>query len=117
MFGAPFLADPARAALRDLWIARLDALPAGTEEVVRAVLAHGGWTDLLRGWGGPIVALSGAEDRAKSPTDLAWIAGEGLGRHVTISRAGHTPAVETPAPFARELARLIAEHDMDGMPA
>ena len=114
MFGAPFLADPVRAALRDRWIAHLDALPAGSGKVVRAVFAHGGWTDLLRGWGGPILALSGGKDRAKSPADLAWIAEEGLRRHVTISRAGHTPAVETPAPSR---ARLPAEHDIERTPA
>lgn len=111
MFADELLRDPARAEARARWLARFDALPEGMDAVVRAIFAHGGWMDLLRGWGGPILAISGAADRAKAPADLAWIAREGLGRHVVIEAAGHTPAVETPEAFADALAGFIRDRD------
>lgn len=96
---------------RDRWRGRFDTLRPGTDDVVRAIFAHRGWTGLLRGWGGPLLAISGAQDLAKSPADLAWIAAEGLGRHVVIGDAGHTPAVETPGAFADALRSFLQQHE------
>lgn len=108
MFGEPFLADPTRAETRDRWRARFDILPPGTDRVVRGIFAHRGWRKLLRVWGGPILALAGDADRAKSPADLAWIETEGLGRFHLFARAGHTPPVEDPVGYAAVLSDFLA---------
>ncbi|WP_299790433.1 alpha/beta hydrolase [uncultured Marivita sp.] len=106
---ALMFAEGFRGSARSRWQAHFDALPPATPQVVRAIFAHRGWVELIRGWGGPILAISGARDRAKSPADLAWIADERLGRHIVIPEAGHSPAVETTAAFAATLHPFLAE--------
>ncbi|MEM8822831.1 MAG: alpha/beta hydrolase, partial [Pseudomonadota bacterium] len=109
MFGKSFLSDPSAAAQSEYWRARFDDLPDGTDRVVAAIFSHRGWVDLLRDWGRPILALSGGEDTAKSPSDLEWISEESLGRFELFPRSGHTLPLEEPRAYVSALEGFFGD--------
>lgn len=108
MFGTSTLDNPSDT-VSD-WIERFAKTPPSMSVVIDAMFAHPAYDDVLAGYDGPSLLIAGAEDRAKSPADMARIASHlRQPRSVTIERSGHTPAVETPVLFAAAVNGFIAD--------
>ena len=97
MFGDSFLADPARAAERDHWRAKIAALPATIAEAAHAVVFREAVLHELAGTAVPVLAVAGAEDHAYGPPEAEAVARAASGRAVTVPGAGHSVALEAPA--------------------
>ncbi len=98
LFGQTFLRDPARAAERDAWRARiLGNDRTGALRALAGVLARPGVEKELRQIRAPTLVMVGEEDVATPPARArriqAGIAGSDL---VTIPRAGHSAPIEQP---------------------
>jgi 3-oxoadipate enol-lactonase len=106
MFGDTFLADPARAAERDLWQAKMAALPNSIADSAHAVVVRKPVLDELAGVRVPVLAVAGAEDHAYGPPEAEAVARVCGGRAVTVPRAGHSVALEAPG----EVNALLAAH-------
>ena len=106
MFGDTFLADPARAGLRDHWRAKMLALPNGIAEAAHAVVFRTAVLDELAGCRVPVLAIAGAEDHAYGPAEARNIAQASGGQSVVLPLAGHSVALEEPA----AVNLLLAQH-------
>ncbi len=106
MFGDSFLADPARAAERAQWQARIAALPNRIADAAHEVVFRTAVLDELAGCRVPLLAIAGAEDHAYGPKEAENVAQAAGGRAVTVARAGHSVALEQPA----EVNALLASH-------
>lgn len=106
MFGADSLAAPTPPVRQ--WIERFAQVPSAMGAAVTAMFAHPGYAAPLRSYGGPVLLLAGAQDRAKSVADMERIAAllPQAETHV-FEGAGHTPAVEVPAAFAARVHAFI----------
>jgi pimeloyl-ACP methyl ester carboxylesterase len=109
MFGRSFLADPARAAERAEYRARLAGNHRlGITRAVRGVIERDGVADQLHRITVPTLILVGEEDvatvPAKSEAMHARIAGSRL---VRIPRAGHTSTLENPAAINAALGGFL----------
>jgi 3-oxoadipate enol-lactonase len=109
MFGDTFLADPARAAERDLWQAKMAALPHAIADSAHAVVFRASVLDELAGVRVPVLAVAGAEDHAYGTREAEAVARACRGRAVTVPRAGHSVALEAPD----EVNALLAAHWAD----
>lgn len=108
MFGTSTLDNPSD--IVSDWIERFAKTPPSMSVVIDAMFAHPAYDDVLAGYDGPSLLIAGAEDRAKSPADMARIASHlWQPRSVTIERSGHTPAVEAPELFAAAVSDFIAD--------
>jgi 3-oxoadipate enol-lactonase len=96
MFGDTYLADPARAAERAHWQAKLQALPPAIADAAHAVVFRAPVLDELAACRVPVLAVAGAEDHAYGPPEAAAVARAAGGRAVTVPRAGHSVALEAP---------------------
>ena len=98
MFGATFLNDPARAAERASWKARLSANRRDIWRAVNGVIEREGVFDALTSITVPTLIVVGDEDVATVPAKAerihAAIRGSTL---VRIPGAGHSSSVEQPA--------------------
>jgi 3-oxoadipate enol-lactonase len=112
MFGRTFLADPARAAERAEYRARLLALDrSGTPRAVRGVIERAGVEGELRHIRTPTLVIVGAEDVATPPAKAqALAAGIAGARLVQVPAAGHTSTLEQPAAVNAALADFLARH-------
>lgn len=106
MFGDSFLADPARAAERGHWRAKMSALPNSIADAAREVVFRKPMLDELRSCPVPVLAIAGSEDHAYGPTEAGNIASASGGRAVTVARAGHSVALEEP----EQVNALLAAH-------
>ena len=97
MFGDTYLADPARAAERGQWRAKMAALPSSIADSAHAVVFRAEILSELAGTSVPVLAVAGAEDHAYGPPEAEAVARAAGGRAVTVARAGHSVALETPA--------------------
>jgi pimeloyl-ACP methyl ester carboxylesterase len=106
LFGRSFLADPARAAERREWRARLAGNRRAIHKAVTGVIERPGVYDELSRVRAPTLVAVGEEDVATVPARAerlhAAIAGSVLAR---IPRAGHSSTIENPG----EVNRLLAE--------
>ena len=110
MFGDTFAADPARAALRAHWRAKLAALPPSIAEAAHAVVFRTPILEELAGTPVPILAIAGGEDHAYGPAEAENVARAARGRAVTIPHAGHSVALEEPEAVNAELTAHFAQH-------
>lgn len=112
LFGPTFLGDPARAAERAEYRARLLALDRiGTPRAVRGVIERAGVAESLHRIRMPTLVVVGAEDVATPPArSEALAAGIAGARLVRIAGAGHTPTLEQPAAVNAALGAFLAEH-------
>ena len=113
MFGAPFLADPARAALRAELRERLaNNRPAGASRSLFAVIDRKGVEDELGKIKAPTLVVSGEADVAvvpeRSRKTASLIAGA---EFKTIPRAGHSSTMEEPAAINALLADFLERVD------
>ncbi len=106
MFGDTFLADPARAAERAAWQAKMIALPNTIADSAHAVVYRKPVLGELAGVQVPVLAVAGAEDHAYGPPEAEAVARVTGGRAVTVPRAGHSMALEAPD----EVNALLAAH-------
>lgn len=105
MFGERFVAENSDAC--QAWRKHFEGLGPSAAEAVHGVFARPGYEALLDDLRVPLLLFSGELDRAKRPEDMAYIAERVPGsRHVTVADSGHTPPVESPALFARELLQF-----------
>jgi 3-oxoadipate enol-lactonase len=89
------------------WRNRFAALDPRIADAVHEVFARPAMLDALSALTMPLLLVSGELDRAKRPSDMQDIADRVAGsRHVVMARSGHTPPVEEPDLFARELDAL-----------
>lgn len=116
MFGDDTLAAPTP--LVRQWIERFTQVPAAMGAAVTAMFAHPGYAAPLRSYGGPVLLLAGAQDRAKSVADMERIAAL-LPQAEThaFDAAGHTPAVEVPAAFAARVHAFITGAETAAQPS
>ncbi len=112
MFGATFLRDPARAALRERMRGELLALDvARLRAALDAVVQRQPILPELHRIRKPTLVLHGDEDRAITLGRAAQMARAIHGaRMVVIPRAGHTSSVEEPEAITRELAAFVEAH-------
>jgi pimeloyl-ACP methyl ester carboxylesterase len=113
LFGHSFLADPARAAQRAEFRARLLALDRiGTPRAVRGVIERAGVADQLHCIRTPTLVLVGEEDVATPPDkSVALATGIAGARLLRIPNAGHTSTLEQPAAVNAALAQFLAAID------
>lgn len=97
MFGDSFLADPARAAERAHWRAKIAALPPTIADAAHGVVHRPGILGQLRGTTIPILAIAGGQDHAYSLANAQAVAAAANGRCECIPQAGHSVALEAPA--------------------
>ena len=90
----------------------LGGTPQGVAAAQRAMATRPDSTDTLAAIANaeiPVLVLVGAEDGLTPPVESRRIASALPGsRLVEVPGAGHLPAIETPAVFAREVASLLA---------
>jgi len=110
LFGPSFLGDPARAAERAEYRARLLALGRiGTPRAVRGVIERAGVADQLHRIRTPTLVLVGEEDGATPPERAEALAiGIAGAQLVRIPGAGHTSTLEQPAAVNAALAGFLA---------
>lgn len=110
LFGRSFLADPARAAERAEYRARLAANHRiGITRAVRGVIEREGVADQLPRIRTPTLVMVGEEDVATVPAKAEAIhAGIAGSRLVRIPRAGHTSTLEAPAAVNAALVAFLA---------
>lgn len=110
LFGPSFLGDPARAAERAEYRARLLALDRiGTPRAVRGVIERAGVADQLHRIRTPTLVLVGEEDGATPPERAEALAiGIAGAQLVRIPGAGHTSTLEQPAAVNAALAGFLA---------
>lgn len=109
MFGAPFLRDPARAALRRQMAEALAALDVTrVAPALESVVRRRPVLDALGRVATPTLMLHGAADRAivlgRARRTVQAIP---RARFVVLPRAGHTATIEEPAAVTRELAAFL----------
>lgn len=86
------------------WRAHMRALPNSVADAVHGVFSRPGYLDRLVGVRVPVLLISGALDRAKRPEDMEQIAQSIPGsQHLVFQGSGHSPAIEEPERFVREL--------------
>jgi 3-oxoadipate enol-lactonase len=110
LFAKKFLADPARAALRDECRRRMIANHRiGVARAVKGVITRRGVYDQLDRVAVPTLILAGGQDRATVPAKSerihARIAGSTLR---VISGAGHTSTIEEPAAVNQAIEEFLA---------
>lgn len=112
LFGTTFLADPARAAERATYRARLLALDRiGTPRAVRGVIERAGVEAELQRIRTPTLVIVGEEDVATPPACAeALAAGIAGAQLLRIAGAGHTSTLEQPAAVNAALAEFLARH-------
>jgi 3-oxoadipate enol-lactonase len=89
------------------WRARFESRGPQVADAVHEVFARASFEDELARVRSPLLLFSGDLDLAKRPADMSFIAERVAGsRHIVIEHAGHTPPVETPDLFAKELMRF-----------
>ena len=112
MFGATFLRDPERTALRERMRDELVALDVRrVEAALEAVVRRSPILPELHLIRRPTLVLHGDEDRAIVLGRAAEMARAIHGaRMVVIARAGHTSSVEAPEAITRELASFLEAH-------
>lgn len=107
MFGDSFLSQDREAAAR--WADYFGAGSPAIADAVHEVFARASYEQRLERIKLPLLLFSGAQDRAKRPADMQFIAERvGGSRHLTIEQAGHTPPVEAPTEFAEALLQYWA---------
>lgn len=113
LFGPAFLADPARAAERDLYRQRLLANhPVGILRAVDGVLAREGLAHRLPALSVPTLVVVGEHDVATPPAKAGALAGAIPGaRLVVVPGAGHTATLEAPAQVNAAIAAFLDEVD------
>ncbi|MDB5730974.1 MAG: catD5, partial [Variovorax sp.] len=107
MFGTRFIesGDPALSR----WRRHLAGIDHRIADAVHEVFARRDYVEMLPEIRIPMLVISGALDRAKTPADMQLIADRVKGsRHVVMVDSGHTPPIEEPERFARELAHFLA---------
>jgi 3-oxoadipate enol-lactonase len=109
MFGATFLADPARADLRAEWRGRLLALRRSIHKAVTGVIERRGVEEELQRISMPTLILVGEEDVATPPPKSERIRAAVRGsRLVRIPRAGHSSTIENPAAVNAALGEFLS---------
>jgi pimeloyl-ACP methyl ester carboxylesterase len=112
LFGRTFLSDPARAAERARWRARVAGNRRGIYRAVNGVIERDGVEHELARITCPTLVLVGEEDvatvPAKSERIRDGIAGAELRR---IPQAGHSASVEQPAAVTAAIADFLARVD------
>lgn len=110
LFGRSFLADPARAAERTEYRARLLALDrVGTPRAVRGVIERAGVEADLHRIRTPTLVIVGEEDVATPPARAQALAdGIAGARLLRIPAAGHTSTLEQPAAVNAALGDFLA---------
>ena len=108
MFGATFLQNERSRAERERWLWHFVSLPRSIGRVAAAMFAHSTYRDVLTATDTPLLAMAGAQDNAKAPSDLAWIGQSGRGRFIVLQESGHTAPVETPDAYGTEVASFLA---------
>lgn len=107
MFGGRFIERGDTVAL-ERWCNHFSALKPSIADAVHCVFTRMGSESVLNELHLPVLLISGALDRAKKPDDMQRIADRIQGsRHITFPDAGHTPAVESPEAYARELLDFL----------
>ena len=96
MFGDSFLADPARAAQRAHWRAKIAGLPTTIADAAHGVIHRPAVLEQLAGTRVKVLAVAGAEDHAYSVANTEAIARAAGGRSAVVPRAGHSVALEEP---------------------
>jgi 3-oxoadipate enol-lactonase len=105
MFGERFVAE--NSDVCKAWLRHFEGLGPSAADAVHGVFARPGYEALLDGLRVPLLLFSGELDRAKRPADMEYISGRVPGSlHITVADSGHTPPVENPVLFARELLRF-----------
>ncbi len=115
MFGENTCAAPNDVVLS--WIEIFGQTSSEMSQAVRAMFAHPDYGATLRGYSGPALLLAGAQDRAKSPTDMGKIAvNMPQAETYVFDGVGHTPAVEDPIKFAARIHDFTASADKKATP-
>jgi len=109
MFGDTFLGDPARAAQRAHWRAKIGALPSRIADAAHGVIHRPGILELLAGTRVPVLAVAGAEDHAYSIANTEAVSRAAGGRAAVVPRAGHSVALEEPDAVNALLAAHFAQ--------
>jgi pimeloyl-ACP methyl ester carboxylesterase len=108
MFGHTFLADPARATLRQEWRQRLVANPPSIVRAVLGVIGRRGVLHELPRIGQPTLVVVGDEDVA-TPLDRAEQLRAGIpqAQLVVVRQAGHTSCIEEPTQVNLAIAGFL----------
>lgn len=109
LFGRTFLADPARAGLRQEWLGRLGALRRSVHRAVGGVVSREGFLAELGKISLPTLVLVGDEDMATPPPMAERICKAIPGAlQVLIPRAGHSCTIENPDGINAALDTFLA---------
>lgn len=112
MFGRSFLADSARADVRERWIHHVRSLPRRIVGPVGGVIARDSVLDELKYIRCPTLVLTADEDHTTPPAEAERIARLVTGaRLLRLPACGHTSAVEAPAAVNQALLDFYAELD------
>lgn len=110
MFSQDFLTDPARAAERDEWRARLVANRRSIWRAVNGVIDRPGIYEELGRIACPVLVVVGEQDVATVPAKAERIhAAIPHSRLVRIAKAGHSSSVEQPAAVNAAIDAFLAE--------
>lgn len=110
MFGQTFLTDPSRAAERDEWRRRLNAVDrVGAVRATHGVIERAGIADELARITAPTLVLVGDEDVATVPDKARRIQAGIVGSQlVIVPGAGHTSTIEQPTAVIAALEQHLA---------
>jgi pimeloyl-ACP methyl ester carboxylesterase len=107
LFGRSFLADPARAALRERWRSELVALPRGITAACAGVFGRASALAELPSIRCPTLVIAGEEDVATRPACSEEIARAIPGARLELLRqTGHSSTIEEP----RRVSDLLRAH-------
>lgn len=112
MFGSSFLADPARAAVRERWIHHVRSLPRRIVGPVGGVIGRASVLSELKYIRCPTLVLTADEDRTTPPAEAERIVREIAGaRLVRLKGCGHTSSVEAPDAVSQVIAEFLDSVD------
>ena len=112
MFGRSFLADSARADVRERWVHHVRSLPRRIVGPVGGVIARDSVVGELKYIRCPTLVVTADEDQTTPPAEAERIARLVTGaRLLRLPACGHTSAVEAPAAVNQALLDFYAEID------